>query len=197
MFDAFDGDAMTRFSCAVRMLLMSWLIQFPCAAPAAVAGGNGPLRCAVAPGSSRAELRGHLDELRLRDSFYRRLIAWKGPPAACKGRFGKGPTQGESRLEFSWSDGSTFERSFMLPEIFVVRYGRPRGLTHADELIAAWRDYADGRGLRVDWTSPHPESEGGKRIVEYRDPDSGVNGIVRFTYDRQDRLVAVSLSTAP
>jgi hypothetical protein len=197
MFDAFNGDAMTRFSCALRTLLMSWLIQFLCAAPAAVAGGNGPLHCAAAPGSSRAELRGHLDEVRRRDSFYRRLIAWKGPPSACSGSLGKGPSQGESRLEFSWPDGSTFERSFMLPEIFVVRYGRPRGLTRADELIAAWRDYADGRGLRVDWASPHPESEGGKRIVEYRDPDPGVNGIVRFTYDRRDRLVAVSLSAAP
>ena len=85
----------------------------------------------------------------------------------------------------------------MLPEIFVVRYSRLKGVKRADEAIAALRDYAQQRGLRVDWSSPYPEKEGGKRIVEYRDPDPGVNGIVRLSYDQRNRLVAVSLSSAP
>lgn len=113
-----------------------------------------------------------------------------------QGKVGKGPAQGESRLEFSWPDGSTFEHAFMLPETFVVRYSRPTGLARADELTATLRDYAQLSGLRVDWASPYAESEGGKRIIEYRDTDPGVNGIVRFTYEGQDRLVAVSLSIA-
>lgn len=188
---------MPRFPCAVRMLLMSWLIPLLCATPSAIAGGASPLPCVAAQGSSRAELRERVDDVRLRDDFYRRLVAWKGPPSACKGSVGKGPAKEESRLAFSWPDGSTFERSFMLPEIFVVRYSRPKGLMHANRVITALRDYADQRGLRVDWTSPHPENEGGKRIIEYRDPDPGVNGIVRLAYDRKDRLVAVSLSSAP
>lgn len=187
---------MTRFSCTVRMLLLSWLISL-CAIPGAIAGGTNPLPCLAAQGSSATELRARLDDTRMRDDFYRRLIAWKGPPLACKGNVGTGTAKGESRLEFFWPDGSAFERSFMLPEIFLVRYSRSEGLTHAGQVVAALRDYADQRGLRVDWALPHPENEGGKRIIEYRDPDPGVNGIVRFVYDQQDRLVAVSLSSAP
>jgi hypothetical protein len=179
------------------MLLMAWLIHLSCVTPSANAGGNGALRCVAAQGSSKTELLKHLDDARRSDGFYRQLVASKGTPSACKGSAGKGPTEGESRLELSWPDGSTFERSFMLPEVFVVRYSRPKGLAHADEVIASLRAYARQRGLRVDWASPHPEHEGGTRIVEYRDPDPGVNGIVRFAYDHRDRLVAVSLSIAP
>lgn len=187
---------MTRFPPAVRLLLMSWLILSSATEPA-IAGGTGPLQCASVRGSSEAELRERLEDVRMHDGFYRRLVTWKGSPSACKGSVGRGAASEESRLAFSWPDGSTFERSFMLPEIFVVRYSRPKGLKRADEAIAVLRDYAQQRGLRVDWASPHPENEGGKRIVEYRDPDPGVNGIVRLTYDRRGRLVAVSLSSAP
>lgn len=90
-----------------------------------------------------------------------------------------------------------FERSFTLPELFVIRYSRPKGLMRADEVIAALHEYAGRLGLRVDWTSPSQENEGNTRVVEYRDPTAGMNGIVRLAYDRQNRLVAVSLSVAP
>lgn len=188
---------MTKFPCTVRMLLVAWLIQLSCTTPPALAGEHGALRCTTAQGSPKVELLKRLDDTRKSDGFYRQLVKWKGPPSACKGSVGTGPAEGESRLEFSWPDGSTFERSFMLPEIFVVRYSRSKGLAHADEVIATLREYAGQHGLHVDWASPHPENEGGIRIIEYRDPDPGVNGIVRFVYDQQDRLVAVSLSLAP
>jgi hypothetical protein len=32
---------------------------------------------------------------------------------------------------------------------------------------------------------------------EYQDPDPGLNGIARLSYDKNGRLVSVSLSTAP
>jgi YD repeat-containing protein len=187
----------TGFPCTVRMLLMAWLIQLSCVTPSALAGENGPFRCAPAQGTSEVELLKLLDDTRTGDGFYRQLVGWKGSPSACKGSVGKGPSEGESRLELSWPDGSTFGQSFMLPEIFVVRYSSPKGLARTDEIIATFREYAGGRGLRVDWASPYTENKGDTRVIEYRDPDPGVNGIVRFTYDQQDRLVAVSLSLAP
>ena len=188
---------MTKFPCRVRMLLMMWLIQLFCITSSALAGERGVLRCAAAQGSSKVEVLKRLDDIRKSDGFYRQVVKWKGPPSTCKGTVGKGPDEGESRLVLSWPDGSTFERSFMLPEIFVVRYGRSKGLARADEVIATTREYAGQHGLHVDWTLPHPENEGGIRIIEYRDPDPGVNGIVRFAYDRQDLLISVSLSLAP
>jgi hypothetical protein len=119
-----------------------------------------------------------------------------GQPSSCKGSVGQGEATGESRLEFTWPDGSRFEQSALLPETSVVRYSNVRGLAHADALSAALRKYAARRGLRIDWTSPHQHIEPGARVIEYQDPAPGVNGIARLVYDRQQRLVAIFLSTA-
>lgn len=189
---------MTRFPCTVRGLLTASLtIQLASATPWVLAGKPGSLHCAAAPGSSPVELRKRLDDIRTNDAFYRQLVAWKGAPSACQGSVGSGPEVQESRLALSWPDGSSFEQTFTLPEIFVLRYRRPEGLGRAAEVVAALRAYAAQRGLDVDWTSPHADNEGGTHIVEYRDPAPGVNGIVRLFYDRQQRLVTVSLSLAP
>lgn len=182
---------------AVRMLLVTWLILAPCAAPSAYAGEDRWACCSAAQNGGGAALRERLDDVRTNDGFYRQLVAWKGPPASCNGSVGTGPAVGESRLLLSWPDGATFEQLSMPPEIFVVRYRSPQGLARPDAIVAALREDAVRRGLHVDWTVPRQETEGGTRIVEYHDPDPSVNGIVRLVYDRQDRLVAVSLSLAP
>lgn len=190
---------MTRFPCPIRRLLMmvGLTLELLSVMPSAPAAQHAALRCVAAPGSSESELRKHLDEVRGTDSFYRQLVAWKGRPSACRGSAGLGPDAQESRLEFSWPDGSSFEQSFTEPEIFVLRYARPAGLERAGAVVAALRAYAVRRGLRVDWNLPQQERVGATRIVEYRDPDPGVNGIVRLFHDRRGRLVAVSLSLAP
>jgi len=177
---------MTGISFAVRTLLMAGAIQLSCAALPALAAESGASRCGAGQGSLDAALRD--------DGFYQQVVHWQGLPASCKGSAGQGDTDGESRLALAWRDGSTFEQASLLPETSIIRYGRPAGLAHADEVIAALHAYAAGRGLHVDWASPHRADEGGARIIEYQDP--GVNGIARLSYDRRGRLVAVSLGIA-
>jgi len=129
-------------------------------------------------------------------------VALQGQPTACKGRAARDQDQDAEPgwLEFSWTDGSTLEQSFLLPETFVLRYSNPQGFTQADAVIAGMRAYAGKRGLHIDWEHPKTENgvahAGAARTVEYQDAAVGVNGFVRFMYDARQRLVAASLSVA-
>jgi hypothetical protein len=42
----------------------------------------------------------------------------------------------------------------------------------------------------------HIEKKGSYQVLEYADPEQGVNGFVRFTYDERQRLVGVWVSMA-
>jgi hypothetical protein len=190
--------AMTNVRYSGR-LPMAFLLLLLFAPSPAFAAKGAPLRCIPEKGTSGVELAKLANATRTDDRFYRQLVTWHGQPSACKGSVGKGEDEGESRLELTWPDGSTFEQSSMLPETSIVRYSNADGLARADEIIAAVRDYAARWGLHIDWTSPHQQEEAevaGTRVTEYLEPDAGVNGIARLTYDRQQRLVAVSLSMA-
>ena len=180
-----------RYSGGLSIALLLLALGAP---SSAYAGKDLPLRCTPEKGTSSADLLRLADAVRVDDSFYQQLVTWKGQPSACKGSVGKGEAQGESRLELSWPDGATLELASMLPETSVVRYSNRHGLAHADEIIAALRDYAARWGLHVDWTAPRQELEAGTRTTVFQDP--GVNAFARLSYDRQQRLVAVSLSTA-
>ena len=177
-------------------VLEAYLLLGLLSSPSAFAANQAPPRCVPEQGTASAELAALAGATRTDDSFYRQLVKWQGPPSACKGSVGKGEAQGESSLTFTWPDGSTFEQSSLLPETSVVRYSNVHGLARADEITAAFRDYAARQGLHIDWTSPHQETESGERVSRFDDPAPGVNGIARFSYDRQQRLIGVSLSIA-
>ncbi|WP_020653948.1 hypothetical protein [Massilia niastensis] len=182
---------MARIIHAWRAPLMGWLFLLPLAATSASANASEPLRCSPAPGSSGAGLARAADATRAHDRFYQQLVAWKGKPSGCRGKVG---SEEAGRLEFTWPDQSTFETSWMPPETSVVRYSRAQGLDREKEVVARFREYAERQGLRMNWEIPTPMHDGDARILEYRDPE--VNGSLRFTYDRQQRLIAVSLSLA-
>jgi hypothetical protein len=185
---------MPRLSAKPAILLISCLPLLPFITPPAFAATASPLRCVPEKGTSKDALARLAIDTRLNDSFYNRLVGQQGQPSSCKGSIGKGESAGETKLILAWPDGSTFEQSALLPETSIVRYSNARGFAHAADLTAAFRNYAARYGLRIDWTSARHENRPGAQITEYRDPRT--NGFVRFTYDRQQRLVAAELSIA-
>lgn len=181
------------FHARARLRICAALLAI--AAPVAGAAALPPLSCQSTEGGSSARVQQLADDVRAGDRLLQQLVAWNGLPARCKGNVATGHDEGENWVEFSWPDGATFTRSFMPPEAHVTRYTRKDGIARADDVLAALRQHALRRGLRIDWNAPRASRDAGLRVVEYGDADPAVNAIVRVVYDRR-RLVAVSMSVA-
>lgn len=163
----------------------------------AVSASSKPLVCSLSHSKEQKRLNKKAEDIRGNDEFYKKLVEWKGNPNRCRGRVSGNPIYQGYWIEFFWADGSKFESSFSQPEISVIQYTRAGGIERPDDVIATARSRAAQFGLHIDWTAPEPMKEDDRDVVEYMDPNQGLNGIARFTYDRQHRLVGVSISLAP
>lgn len=163
------------------------------AAPSAMA----PLACASVDKGSIGALAARASAIRADNGIYQFLAQSNGAPGHCRGSIVTTAAQVDGWVEFTWPDRSVFQTQFMAPEIFKVRYSRAAGLRKPSEVLAAFREYAAAKGLRINWDVAHKEAQGDGEVIEYRDDDPGLNGLVRLTYDRDRRFVSISLSIAP
>ena len=131
------------------------------------------------------------------DGIYTFLAQSNSAPGHCRGSIVAVSDQVDGWIEFTWSDQSVFQTQFMAPEMFKVRYSRAAGLRRPSEVLAAFRDYAAAKGLKINWQTAHKETQGDGEVIEYRDNDPGTNGLVRLTYDKDRRFVSIALSMAP
>ncbi len=153
--------------------------------------------CTSVDKGNAAALATRANDIRNDDGIYKFLVKANGSPGLCKGSIVTAAAQVDGWVEFTWPDRSVLQTQFMAPEIFKLRYSRAAGLRQPSELLAAFREYAAGRGISINWDVPHKEAQGDGEVVEYRDNDPGMNGVVRLTYDKDRRFVSISLSIAP
>lgn len=161
--------------------------------------GTGPVH-AQAP-CDGADTDPFVGELRDRVLAYSGLAAHAverhGPVVACIGAVTDdfdGMRFGEVTLRFE--DGVELQVATQPPESSVAELRAPDGFADPEATIAALRLYAEGIGLRVDWSTPEIEAgPDGERIEWYWDPDPGLNASASLVY-ATGRLVAIRLSMA-
>lgn len=152
------------------------------------------MRCAAPVGSPAGALVTVVNQVRARDTFYQYLRLAKGLPVECRGIVLSDPEKDRGWVAFRWPDDSQFKWEFGPPEFFRATYSRKDGINQELEATAAFRRYAEQRGLKIDWAKSTTETSSSGRIVEYSDEDPGHNSFVRLSYDQAERLIALTLS---
>jgi hypothetical protein len=167
---------------------------------AAACAQGGPQEKAVpcpAMSGHQTEVHAWIERMVSTDKLHAFLVRKLGKPSTCKASAIGEDDQLRKSVVFRWHDGTTLLASQSPPEISETVVRSPHDLSRISGLHEALREAATDKGLAIEWSAPVKTPRRGLVEWEYQDPDPGVNGIARLSYDKNGRLVSVSLSTAP
>ena len=131
------------------------------------------------------------------DGLLRFAIEAAGDPVTCEGTV-TADFDGRSFgvIVFGFEDGTSFEFETMPPEISLVTLRAPEGFRDPEEVLAALRSYAAGRGLSIDWGTPERSEDGHEVTEQFWDPAPGLNASASVIRTG-GVLVAVRIALAP
>jgi len=139
-------------------------------------------------------------------AFRDRVIAYDGLAAFAAATHGE-PVgcEGEATTEFdgvrfgaltlTFAGGVAFDVETMPPESSVATLRSDEGFADDDAVRAALQEYADGKGLDIDWTAPDETTEGSDVVRTFHDRDASLNASASLVY-RAEKLVAVGVALA-
>jgi hypothetical protein len=119
-----------------------------------------------------------------------------GAPLTCEGAVGTefdGMKFGSLRLTFS--EGATFHVETMPPEASSVTLRAPSGFANEALARQVLEEYTERIGVKIDWASGEPTTEGDGRVERFWDPDEGLNASASLVY-AGGSLVALRFSMA-
>jgi hypothetical protein len=130
------------------------------------------------------------------DALYQLAADRYGPPTECEGtvtmefdgaRFGS--------LVLGFPGGVTFAVETMPPESSVTTLRAPGAFEEPELVRRGLEDYASGRGLAIDWSTPEISEDAGEVIHTFWAPEPGLNASASLIFSG-DALVGVRMSMA-